>query len=72
MELDGESEDEEAKLRKAAVDAMQALTKHCQKKALTQNLELVDLVSSDEDLENQVHPQSAAQSTPFTGKQTTH
>jgi len=62
-DLDEESETEEEELRKAAQDAKQAFKQHCQEKAQVQNLEVVDLVSSDEELEIQVHP--VAHSAPY-------
>jgi len=44
-----ESEEEEEELRKAAVDAKQACKRHYQESCRNKNMEVVDLVSSDEE-----------------------
>lgn len=44
-----ESEEEEEELRKAAMDAKQACKKHYQESCRNKNMEVVDLVSSDEE-----------------------
>lgn len=60
--MDEESEDEAEELRKAALAAKQAFKKHYQEAAQNQHLEVVNLLSSDEDAEMHVH--SNAQTVP--------
>ena len=57
-DTEDESEDEAEEMRKAAIAAKQAFKQHYQENTQSKNLEVVDLVSSDEETEIQVpqHP----------------
>lgn len=53
---DDETEDENEELRKAALAAKDEVKKHYQERTQSQSLEIVDLISSDDDAETQVPP----------------